>query len=74
MELNAYPERLDLNDIHCRKAKEKGVKLAISTDAHKESHLDWIFFGVATARRGWLEPKDVINTFPLEKLLKYFKH
>jgi DNA polymerase (family X) len=74
MEVNSYPERLDLNDIHCRKAKEIGVKLAISTDAHNEGHLDWIFFGVATARRGWLEPKDVINTLPLEKLLKFFKH
>lgn len=73
MELNAYPERLDLNDINCRKAKEKGVKLAISTDAHKQSHLDWIFFGVATARRGWLEPTDVINTLRLDKLLKILK-
>jgi DNA polymerase (family 10) len=74
MELNAYPERLDLNDIRCRQAKEIGVKLAISTDAHKEGHLDWIFFGVATARRGWSESEDVINTLPLKKLLKYFKH
>jgi DNA polymerase (family 10) len=49
------------------------VVIAISTDAHKDSHLDWIFFGVATTKRGWLEPKDVINTLPLEKLLKYLK-
>jgi len=73
MELNAYPERLDLNDINCRKAKGKGVKVAISTDSHKDSHLDWIFFGIATARRGWLEPKDVINTLSLEKLMKFLK-
>lgn len=74
LELNAYPERLDLSDIHCRKAKEKGVKLAISTDAHMDGHLDWMKFGVATARRGWIEPEDVINTLPLSKLLKSLPH
>jgi DNA polymerase (family 10) len=74
LELNAYPERLDLSDLNCRKAKEKGVKIAISTDAHGENHLDWITFGVATARRGWIEPEDVINTLPLSKLLKWLKH
>jgi DNA polymerase (family 10) len=66
LELNAYPERLDLSDIHCRKAKEKGVKLAISTDGHME----WMKFGVATARRGWIEPQDVANTLTLSKLMK----
>jgi DNA polymerase (family 10) len=70
LELNAYPERLDLSDLHCRKAKEKGVKLAISTDAHRTEHLEWMTFGVATARRGWIEPQDVINTLPLSKLRK----
>ena len=70
LELNAYPERLDLSDLHCRKAKEKGVKLAVSTDAHMDQHLEWMKFGVATARRGWIEPQDVINTLPLSKLLK----
>ena len=73
LELNAYPERLDLNDVHCRKAKEKGVKIAISTDAHSVKHLDWMMYGVATARRGWLEPEDVINTQGLQKLLQLFK-
>lgn len=73
LELNAYPERLDLKDIHCRKAKEKGVKIAISTDAHSVKHLEWMMYGVATARRGWLEPEDVINTLGLQKLLKLFK-
>jgi DNA polymerase (family 10) len=73
LELNAYPERLDLSDIHCRKAKEKGVKLAISTDAHMNTHLEWMRFGVATARRGWIEPHDVINTLPLSRLLKTIK-
>ena len=74
LELNAYPERLDLSDLNCRKAKEKGVKIAISTDAHREGHLDWISFGIATAKRGWIEPEDVINTLPLPKLLKWLKH
>ena len=74
LELNAYPERLDLSDINCRKAKEKGVKIAISTDAHADAHLEWMKFGVATARRGWIEPKDVINTVPLTRLLKLFVH
>jgi DNA polymerase (family 10) len=67
LELNAYPKRLDLSDIHCRKAKEKGVKIAISTDAHRDVHLDWMKFGVATARRGWIEPQDVINTQPFHQ-------
>ena len=74
LELNAYPERLDLSDLHCRKAKEKGVKLAVSTDAHMDQHLEWMKFGVATARRGWIEPQDVINTLPLSKLLKALHH
>ncbi|MBW1996225.1 MAG: DNA polymerase III, partial [Deltaproteobacteria bacterium] len=73
LELNAYPERLDLSDINCRKAKEKGVKIAISTDAHRDSHLDLITFGVATARRGWIEPEDVLNTLPLTALLKFLE-
>jgi len=74
LELNAYPERLDLSDLNCRKAKEKELKIAISTDAHREGHLDWISFGIATAKRGWIEPEDVINTLPLPKLLKWLKH
>jgi len=73
MELNAYPDRLDLNDLHCRKAKEKGVKIAISTDSHWTEHFSWIRYGIATARRGWLEPEDVVNTLSLEKLLKLLK-
>jgi DNA polymerase (family 10) len=74
LELNAYPERLDLSDLNCRKAKEKGIKIAISTDAHADAHLEWIKFGVATARRGWIEPEEVINTLPLSKLLKLLSH
>jgi DNA polymerase (family 10) len=74
LELNSYPERLDLSDLNCRKAKEKGVKIVISTDAHRDKHLDWISFGIATARRGWVEPGNVINTLSLSRLLKWLKH
>jgi DNA polymerase (family 10) len=73
LELNSYPERLDLSDLNCRKAKEKGVKITISTDAHRDGHLDWISFGIATAKRGWIEPEDVINTLSLSKLLLWVK-
>ena len=59
---------------HCRKIKEDGVKIAISTDAQTDTHLEWMKFGVATARRGWIEPQDVINMIPLAKLLKLFIH
>ncbi|MFH1656007.1 MAG: DNA polymerase/3'-5' exonuclease PolX [Candidatus Omnitrophota bacterium] len=73
LEINSFPNRLDLNDIHCRQAKEHGIKLAISTDAHAADQLDAIFFGVAVARRGWLEKKDVINTLSLKELFKIKK-
>ncbi len=73
LELNGCPDRLDLNDIYLRQAKEKGVKIAISTDSHKNLHLsDWMRYGVGMARRGWLEKKDVVSTLPLEKFLKFF--
>ncbi len=67
MELNSFPARLDLNDVHCKMAKDYGVLIAISTDAHDAMQMrDVIKYGVATARRGWLEPKDVVNTRGLE--------
>lgn len=69
LECNAYPDRLDLNDINLKRCKELGVKVSIGTDAHSVEELNWMKFGVATCRRGWLEKEDVINTFPLEKLL-----
>ncbi len=61
LEINAYPARLDLSDVNARKAKSKGVKLAIGTDAHNTGHLKLMEFGVNVARRGWLEKKDVMN-------------
>jgi len=69
MECNASPERLDLKDTHLRMAKERGVKVVISTDAHSTRGLQTMRFGVQMARRGWLEKKDVINTLSTEKLL-----
>ena len=73
IEINAFPDRLDLTDINCRRAKELGVKMAISTDAHMLEHLRVMYLGVTVARRGWLEKKDVVNTLSLEKLLTLLK-
>jgi DNA polymerase (family 10) len=70
LELNAFPDRLDLNDVNLLKAKDKGIKIAIGTDAHSLPHLRYMQFGVATARRGWLERQDVINTYPLREIEK----
>ena len=69
MECNASPGRLDLNDTYLRMAKDRGIKIAISTDAHTTRGLQDMQYGVRMARRGWLEKKDVINTFSLDSLL-----
>ncbi|MEK7280925.1 MAG: PHP domain-containing protein, partial [Chloroflexota bacterium] len=68
LEINAMPQRLDLKDIHAYRARELGVKLVISTDAHSAAQLDLINYGVGVVRRGWCQPSDVINTWPLEKI------
>jgi DNA polymerase (family 10) len=73
LEINAYPDRLDLKDIHVRKAKDKGVIITINTDAHSISDMNFMKYGIYTARRGWLESKDVLNTLPLSKLMKWLK-
>jgi len=73
IEISAFPNRLDLIDINCRRAKELGAKMIISTDAHSLEHLNFMSFGVSVARRGWLEKKDVVNTLPLSKFLKVLK-
>jgi DNA polymerase (family 10) len=73
MEVNAYPLRLDLNDSHVRMAKDLGVPLVISTDTHVMTQLDQMAYGVAVARRGWAERSDVLNTLPVEKLLRRFR-
>ncbi len=69
LEIDAFPDRLDLKDTHVRLAKERGARLAIGSDAHTFAHLQHMSFGVSTARRGWVEAADVINTLPLRKLL-----
>ena len=74
MELNAYPDRLDLNDVHLRQAKQHGVKLVINTDSHHTSHLEKIRYGVLQARRAWLTRDDVLNTLPPQKFAKAMKH
>lgn len=69
LEINAEPDRLDLNDLHAHMAKSKGVKLAISTDAHSVNAFQYMRFGIDQARRGWLTAKDVVNTRPLSELM-----
>jgi DNA polymerase (family X) len=73
LELNSHPNRLDLNDIYCKMAKDLGVKIAISTDAHSIESLEHMRYGVNQARRGWLEKEDVVNTFSITKLRSCFK-
>jgi len=74
LEIDAYPDRLDLKDEHIRKAVAAGVKLVIDSDAHSIHHLRLTEFGVAQARRGWAEKKDVVNTRPLKEFLRCLKH
>ncbi|MEA3305347.1 MAG: DNA polymerase III, partial [Candidatus Omnitrophota bacterium] len=71
IEINAYPKRLDLTDIHCRRAKELGVKLAITTDAHARPQFDNIIYGVGTARRAWLSKSDILNCMALKEIRKF---
>ncbi len=73
LEINAFHQRLDLNDLHCRRAKEIGAKLVIDTDAHAIEQLATMRLGVSVARRGWLRKENVINTLSLEELLKALK-
>jgi DNA polymerase (family 10) len=74
MELNSYPDRLDLNDVHLRQAKQHGVKIVINTDSHHTSHLEKIRFGVLQARRAWLTKQDVLNTLPAQNFRGAMKH
>jgi DNA polymerase (family 10) len=73
LELNAQPDRLDLTDVHAHAAKSMGVTLAISTDAHSAAGLAYMRYGIDQARRGWLEPNDVINTRTLPDLKKLIR-
>ena len=71
LEINCFPDRLDLNDELARLAQDRGVVFAVSTDAHSVRHLDNIRYGIATAQRGWIQPEHVINTWPLGKLRSF---
>ena len=73
IEINAYPLRLDLNDVYARMAKEKGIPLAISTDAHTIHHFDFMTYGISIARRGWLEKENILNTLNYDSLMKVLK-
>ena len=73
LEINAHPSRLDLSDVHCHMARDQGVLISINSDSHSRKMLRYQEYGVFTARRGWLEAKDVINTYPLEKLRMVLK-
>lgn len=71
LEINAYPDRLDLNDLQARQAKERGLLITINPDAHRPEHLSLYEYGICQARRAWLEADDVINTWPLDRLLQW---
>ena len=73
MEINSYPERMDLNDNYVRAAVKHGIKLSIGTDSHDADQLRNYKLGVAIARRGWAEKKDIINCLGFEKLMKFLK-
>jgi DNA polymerase (family 10) len=72
LEINSFPDRLDLNDTNLKLAKEMGVKFVIGTDSHNVNHLPYMRFGIATARRGWLEKNNILNTITMENLEKKF--
>ncbi len=73
LEIDAIPDRLDLKDEYILQAKKAGTKFAIDSDAHNRDHFGFLWYGIAQARRGWLEPKDVINTLSLQEMLKCLK-
>jgi histidinol phosphatase-like PHP family hydrolase len=73
LEVNGQPDRLDLDERHCKLAKEIGVKLVLSTDAHSPNELGFMRYSVEQARRGWLEPADILNTRGLDELRAAFR-
>jgi len=74
LEINAFPDRLDLSDNYCKKAKEMGIKLTIGTDAHYVSQMEYMKFGLYVAQRGWLEKDNLINTLSYDNLVKFLKN
>jgi DNA polymerase (family 10) len=73
LEINAHPSRLDLDDVHARRAIDLGIKLSINTDAHSDTDMDLMHFGVSSARRAWVEAESVVNTWSVQKLLTWLK-
>jgi DNA polymerase (family 10) len=73
LEIDAYPDRLDLKDDYIRKCVDAGVRLSIDSDAHSAEHFDFLKFGIMQARRGWAKKSDIINAWPAEKMLKMLK-
>jgi DNA polymerase (family 10) len=73
LELDSQPQRLDLNDVHCRMAREHGVLVSLASDAHSTDQLDLVRYGVIQARRGWLGVDDVLNTRSLPQLRKLLR-
>ncbi len=73
LEINAYPDRLDLRDEHVFRARRHGVRFAIDTDSHAVGHLDAMKYGVGVAQRGWLTAGDVINAWPLDELTGFLR-
>jgi DNA polymerase (family 10) len=74
LELNAQPQRMDLFDIHCQSAKEQGVLISINSDAHRSADFSCLRYGVAQARRAWLEKQDVLNTRSLSELKTFLRN
>ncbi len=73
LEINCHPQRMDLNDVRCMQAAASGVKLAIGTDAHRVGDMDFMDLGLAIARRGWLEKKDLLNCLTIQEVTKWLK-
>jgi DNA polymerase (family 10) len=73
MEINAFPDRLDLDDVNSRAAMEQGVTMSIGTDAHTPRQMDFMEMGVSVARRGWLGAVNVANTLPIDELFRKLK-
>jgi DNA polymerase (family 10) len=71
MEINAYPDRLDLNEGYARRAKDRGIPISVNPDAHRPEHLGLLRYGIGQARRAWLEAEEVINTWPLDRLTRW---
>ncbi len=73
LEIDAFPDRLDLQDEYIRMAKDAGIKMAIDSDAHAPQHMNYLEYGISQARRGWAEKNDIVNAWPVEKMMGLLK-